>query len=63
MTDSCLFKVDTWFEPQHDKTNKMSCAPSEDSDQPWHTGHFVGFVLLCEKATLKKKKKKKKKMK
>ena len=21
-------------EPQHDKTNKMTCAPSEDSDQP-----------------------------
>ena len=23
-------------EPQHDKTNKMTCAPSEDSDQPGH---------------------------
>ena len=23
-------------EPQHDKTNKMACAPSEDSDQPGH---------------------------
>ena len=22
------------FEPPHDKTNKMACAPSEDSDQP-----------------------------
>ena len=22
------------FEPSHDKTNKMACAPSEDSDQP-----------------------------
>ena len=21
------------FEPEHDKTNKMTCAPSEDSDQ------------------------------
>ena len=21
-------------EPHHDKTNKMACAPSEDSDQP-----------------------------
>ena len=26
-----------WNELQHDKTNKMTCAPSEDSDQP---GHF-----------------------
>ena len=24
------------FEPLHDKTNKMACAPSEDSDQPGH---------------------------
>ena len=24
------------FEPPHDKTNKVACAPSEDSDQPWH---------------------------
>ena len=22
------------FEPEHDKTNKMICAPSKDSDQP-----------------------------
>ena len=27
----------TWlFEPSRDKTNKMACAPSEDSDQPGH---------------------------
>ena len=24
------------FEPAHDKTNKMACAPSEDSDKPGH---------------------------
>ena len=24
------------YEPQHYKTNKMTCASSEDSDQPWH---------------------------
>ena len=23
-------------EPHHDKSNKMACAPSEDSDQPRH---------------------------
>ena len=23
-------------EPPHDKTNKLACAPSEDSDQPGH---------------------------
>ena len=30
-------------EPQYDKTNKMTCAPSEDSDQP---GHLLS--LRCE---------------
>ena len=28
----------TWlvYGPPHDKTNKLTCAPSEDSDQPRH---------------------------
>ena len=29
-------KVSSEFEPPHDKTNKMACAPSENSDQPGH---------------------------
>ena len=24
------------IEPPHDKTNKLTCAPGEDSDQPEH---------------------------
>ena len=28
--------METTYEPPHDKTNAMACAPSEDSDQPWH---------------------------
>ena len=41
-------------EPPNDKTNKMACGPSEDSDQPgmpglislcWAHSHFVGFVM------------------
>ena len=28
-------------EPPHDKTNKMACAPSEDSDQPGHPSSLV----------------------
>ena len=27
-------KVSVEIEPQHDKTNKMTCAPSKDTDQP-----------------------------
>ena len=38
------------YEPPHDKTNKMACAPSKDLDQPGHSpslirvfaGHSVG---------------------
>ena len=34
-------KTNALNEPQHDKTNKMICASSEDSDQPGHpTGHI-----------------------
>ena len=38
-------------ERPYDKTNKMACAPSEDTDQPrslatnWVHSHFVGFVM------------------
>ena len=28
-------------EPPHDKTNKMTCAPSEDSDQPGHPPSLI----------------------
>ena len=31
------------FEPPHDKTNKMACAPSSDSDQP---GHLPSLISL-----------------
>ena len=31
----------TTNEPQHDKTNKMTCAPSEDSDQPGHPPSLI----------------------
>ena len=35
-------------EPELDKTNKMTCASNQDSDQPGRMGHFVGFVILPE---------------
>ena len=28
-------------EPQHDKTNKMTCAPSKDSDHPGHRPSLI----------------------
>ena len=33
---SICFRVFELFEPPHDKTNKLACAPSEDSVQPGH---------------------------
>ena len=32
------------IEPRHDKTNKMICVPSEDSDQP---GHPPSLIRVC----------------
>ena len=29
------------YEPPRDKTNKMACAPSEDSDQPGHPPSLI----------------------
>ena len=29
------------IEPPHDETNKMACAPSEDSDQPGHPSSLI----------------------
>ena len=31
------------FEPPHDKTNKMACAPSEDSDQPGYPPSLISL--------------------
>ena len=38
-------------EPPHDKTNKMACAPSEDSDQPGHLPSLIkDFAVRMKKA-------------
>ena len=39
------------FEPVHDKTKKMACAPSEDSDQPGHSPSPIRvFAIRMKKA-------------
>ena len=41
----------TKYEPPHDKINKMACAPSEDSDQPWHLSSLIRiFAVHMKKA-------------
>ena len=39
----------TLFELPHDKTNKMACAPSEDSDQPGHPPSPIRVFAVCMK--------------
>ena len=39
----------TPFEPPHNKTNKMACAPSEDSGQPWHPPSLIRVFDVCMK--------------
>ena len=36
-------------EPPHDKTNKISCTPSEDSDQPGHPPSLFRVFAVCMK--------------
>ena len=39
------------FKPPHDKTNKVACAPSEDSDQPGHPPSLIRvFAVRMKKA-------------
>ena len=38
---------DVDFELKHDKTNKMTCKPSEDSDQPAHPGSLIRIFVVC----------------
>ena len=44
----------TWagsFEPRHDKTNKMACLPSKDSDQPGNPPSLISvFAVRMTKA-------------
>ena len=34
---------------QHDKTNNMNCAPSEDSDQPAYMHNLIRAFAVCLK--------------
>ena len=40
------------FEPPHDKTNKMTFVPSEDSDQPWHPPSLIRVFAVCSMGSL-----------
>ena len=42
-------KSDDIIEPPQDKTNKLACAPSEDSDQPGHLPSLISLHCPHEK--------------
>ena len=39
------FRWDT-YEPHRDKSNKMACAPSKDSDQPGHPPSLISVFAV-----------------
>ena len=44
-------KIIIIYKPQHDKTNKMACAPSIDSDQPGQPPSLIRvFAVRMKKA-------------
>ena len=46
-----FYGIATVFEPPHDKTTRMACAPSEDSDQPGHPSSLIRvFAVRMKKA-------------
>ena len=51
ITDSSKAVLRLWFtliEPQHDKTTKMACAPSEDLDQSGHPHSLIRVFLYAQ---------------
>ena len=46
-----IYNTSITYEPPHDKTNKMACAPSKDSDQPGHPPSLIRvFAVRMRKA-------------
>ena len=43
-----VFSGSKEYEPPRDKTNKMACAPSEDSDQPGHPPSLIRVFAFAQ---------------
>ena len=55
MKCKCAAYVDSrkkHFEPAHDKTNKMTFVPSEDSDQPGHLPSLIRVFAVRSMGSL-----------
>ena len=46
----CITNCDSVNEPPHDKTNKMACAPSEDSAQRGHLSSLISLRCPYEES-------------
>ena len=46
ISESYLF-MKLLYEPLHDKTNKLTCAPSKDSDHPGHPPSLIIVFAVC----------------
>ena len=51
LVENCWSKTKI-YEPQHDKTNELTCAPSEDSDQPAKTQISLGIRPVWPESSL-----------
>ena len=40
------------YEPPHDKTDKMACAPNDDSDQPGNPPSLIRVFAVCSMGSL-----------
>ena len=43
----CFSEQVVLFEPEHDKTHNLTCAPSEVSDQPGHPPSLISIFTMC----------------
>ena len=41
ISEQLVVKTESWHDAHEDKTKKMTCAPSEDSDQPGHPPRLI----------------------
>ena len=54
-SNSCSIQIKDTFAPRHDKTNKMTSAPFEDSDQPGHPPSQIRVFAVRSVGSLRPK--------
>ena len=50
-SESIKGKLNRLIKPKNDKTNKMTCAPCEDSDQPWHHPSLIKALAVHSRSS------------